>query len=120
MPYITYVPGVPQPYITNDPRIYIDCLKLLKWECELRPFHDAFCKELRADEDEQSLADRRRDQLEVFWVEALQRQTSLRDGSDRPDENTGTLIEVTVESLAAHDLGQSVLSDIKKRGEGKF
>ncbi|CAN9116473.1 unnamed protein product [Alternaria alternata] len=104
MPYIIYVPGVPQPYITNDPRIYIDCLKLLKWECESRPFHDAFCKELRADEDEQSLADRRRDQLEAFWVEALQRQTNLRDGSDRPDENTGTLIEKTVESSAAHDL----------------
>lgn len=66
MSYIIYVRGVPQPYITNDPRIYIDCLKLLKWECESRPFHDAFCKELRANEDEQSLADRRRDQLEAF------------------------------------------------------
>ena len=66
------------------------------------------------------MADRRRDQLEAFWVEALQRQTNLRDGSDRPDENTGTLIEKAVESLVAHDLHESVLSDIKKRGEGEF
>lgn len=48
------------------------------------------------------------------------RPSRLRHGSDRPGENTGTLIEKTVESLVAHDLDQSVLSDIKKRGEGEF
>jgi hypothetical protein len=47
MPYIIRVPGVPQPYVTNDPRIYLDCLKAFNWECESRPFGDTYCQTLR-------------------------------------------------------------------------
>jgi hypothetical protein len=99
MPYIIYVPGVPQPYITNDPRIYIDCLKLFKWDCESRPFHDVVCKAFRAEEDERCLADRRREQLEAYWVEALERQRKPREKVDSPMENAAISTEETVEKV---------------------
>jgi hypothetical protein len=44
MPYIIRVPGAPQPYVTNDPRIYMDALKLFDWEYESRPFDAPIAK----------------------------------------------------------------------------
>ncbi|CAO2654643.1 Nn.00g113760.m01.CDS01 [Neocucurbitaria sp. VM-36] len=44
MPYIIYVPAMPRPYITNDPRIYVDCSQVFGWICESRPFSDSYCK----------------------------------------------------------------------------
>jgi hypothetical protein len=78
MPYIMYVPGVPKPYITNDPRIYMDCLKVFKWEYKSRPLSDTFCKALREEENDRFLSDRRRSQLEAYSVEELERQATSR------------------------------------------
>jgi hypothetical protein len=118
MAYIIYVPGVPQPYVTNDPRIYVDCLHLLKWDCESRPFHDEFCKALRADGDERGLTARRIHQLEAYWVESLERHTKPRKEINPLEENTTISTEETVEKLAEHDIDKSVLSEIEAREGG--
>jgi hypothetical protein len=74
MLYIVRVPGVPRPYVSTDPRIYIDALKLFNWECESRPFDDTYCKALREEEEFRHLGDKRRDQLEAYWIEELERR----------------------------------------------
>ncbi|KAF1829433.1 hypothetical protein BDW02DRAFT_164794 [Decorospora gaudefroyi] len=66
MPYIIYVPNARQPYITNDPGIYMDCLKVFNRECESRPLSDPFCKALRKEEEMRNLGDGRRKQLEDY------------------------------------------------------
>lgn len=71
MPYLIQVPGIPRPYITNDPRIYMDCARLLHWPCEARPFSDSYCKLLRAAEDARHEAERRREQLQAYWLDHL-------------------------------------------------
>ena len=74
MPYIIRVPSAPQPYDTNDPRIYMDCWKAFNWECESRPFCDTYCKALREEEDFRHLSAKRREQLETYWLEELERR----------------------------------------------
>jgi len=118
MPYIIYVPGVLQPYITNDPRIYMDYFKIFEWVCESRPFCDAFCKAFRQDEDEQFLSDRRRGQLEAYWMEELERRTKPKEGLDPLKEGKRLSTEAAVEHLAEHDIDKSMLSKIKDREEG--
>ena len=78
MPYIIYVPAIPRPYITNDPRIYVDCNKVFGWTCESRPFSDSYCKNVRINEDMRNEGDRRRQQLEQYWVAELGRQEMLK------------------------------------------
>jgi hypothetical protein len=77
MPYIIRAPGVPQPFVTNDPCIYLDCLKVCNWECESRPFCDTYCQTLRDEEELRHLSDRRRDQLEVYWLQELEQRKDL-------------------------------------------
>jgi hypothetical protein len=85
MPYIICVPGIPQPYTTNDPRIYMDCLKAFNWECESRPFCDTYCQTLRDEEELRHLSDRRRDQLEAYWLQELERRKELEKVSATAD-----------------------------------
>jgi hypothetical protein len=73
MPYIINMPENPRPYITNDPRIYMDCLSW-GWQCESRPFSDAFCKAARKREDTRFESDRRAEQLEKYWTEGVARR----------------------------------------------
>ncbi|KAF1846839.1 uncharacterized protein K460DRAFT_281774 [Cucurbitaria berberidis CBS 394.84] len=77
MPYIIYVPAIPRPYITNDPRIYMDCSKTFGWTCESRPYSDSYCEESRVDEDMRDEGDRRREQLERYWLEELDLRESF-------------------------------------------
>ncbi|KAF1938220.1 hypothetical protein EJ02DRAFT_458051 [Clathrospora elynae] len=74
MPYIICVPGIFRPFLTNDPRIYIDCYELFKWDCEARPYSDALCKKLQ-EEDSRHESDSRRHQLENYWMKALRLNT---------------------------------------------
>jgi len=83
MPYIIQVPGIPRPYITNDPRIYMDCARLLNWPCEARPFSDSYCRLLRATEDARHEGERRREQLESYWLASLG-QHSLSEAAAIP------------------------------------
>ncbi|CBX93702.1 hypothetical protein IAQ61_003589 [Plenodomus lingam] len=71
MPYIIQVPGIPRPYITNDPRIYLDCARVFHWPCEARPFSDSYCKLLRDQEEKRHEGERRRDQLESHYFDQL-------------------------------------------------
>jgi hypothetical protein len=118
MPYIIYVPGVPKPYITNDPRIYMDCLKIFKWECESRPFSDTFCKALREKENDRFLSDRRRSQLEAYWVKELERQTTSEKGLHTLEESITLSTCATIEKLVDRNIETSVLSEIKDHKEG--
>ncbi|KAI4705963.1 hypothetical protein J4E81_000848 [Alternaria sp. BMP 2799] len=93
--------------------IYMDCFKIFEWECESRPFCDAFCKAFRQDEDEQFLSDRRRGQLEAYWIEELERRTKPKEGLDPLKEGKRLSTEAAVEHLAEHDIDESVLSRIK-------
>jgi hypothetical protein len=65
MPYIINAPGVPRPYITNNPAIYFDCLSW-GWSCDARPFSDSYCK--------------RAEQLERYYEQELTR----RERAKRP------------------------------------
>ncbi|KAI4686924.1 uncharacterized protein J4E84_005295 [Alternaria hordeiaustralica] len=98
--------------------IYMDCFKIFEWVCESRPFCDAFCKAFRQDEDEQFLSDRRRGQLEAYWIEELKRRTKPKKGPVLPEGDKGLSTEVVVEKLAEHDINEAVLSEIKDREEG--
>ncbi|KAF2855562.1 hypothetical protein T440DRAFT_157544 [Plenodomus tracheiphilus IPT5] len=71
MPYIIQVPGIPRPYITNDPRIYMDCARVFNWPCEARPFSDSYCRLLRDQEEQRHEGERRRDQLESYYFDQL-------------------------------------------------
>jgi hypothetical protein len=99
MPYIIYVPGVLRPYITNDPRIYMDCLNVFAWQCESRPFCDAFCKAFRQEEDERFMSDRRRGQLEAYWVEELERRTKSKKEPESLVGNTTLSTMATIGKL---------------------
>jgi hypothetical protein len=74
MPYIIYVPGCPRPYITNDPRIYIDAKECFKWPSESRPYSDKECKAIRKEEDERFEGERRTARLEQYWLAELERR----------------------------------------------
>ncbi|KAF2031524.1 hypothetical protein EK21DRAFT_27410, partial [Setomelanomma holmii] len=65
MPYIIYVPNIPQPYVTNDSRIYIDT-KQWGWKCESRPFADPYCKAIRHEAEVRFEGERRAAQLEHY------------------------------------------------------
>ncbi|KAJ4368071.1 hypothetical protein N0V83_006426 [Neocucurbitaria cava] len=52
--------------------IYFDCNKVFGWTCESRPFSDAYCKDVRAKEDMQHQSDRRREQLERYYLAELE------------------------------------------------
>lgn len=82
MPYIINVPGTPQPYITNDPRIYMDCTKMFGWSCQSRPFSDSYCQSLRQAEARRFQCDKRREQLELHWAEELRLQRQQRQYAD--------------------------------------
>lgn len=82
MPYIIHVPANPRPYITNDPRIYFDCTKVFGWTRESRPFSDPYCKDVRAKEDMQHQSDRRREQLERYWLAELNNRQMLRQKAE--------------------------------------
>lgn len=82
MPYIIYVPAIPRPYITNDPRIYVDCSKVFGWTCESRPFSDSYCKNVRINEDTRNEGDRRRQQLEQYCVAELGRRERLKQEAE--------------------------------------
>ncbi|KAL6710249.1 hypothetical protein ACN47E_009195 [Coniothyrium glycines] len=71
MPYIIRVPGVPRPYITNDPSIYLDGLNIFHWDCEARPFSDSYCRALRDEEEERFEGDKRCEQLQEHWLNEL-------------------------------------------------
>ncbi|KAF1919660.1 hypothetical protein BDU57DRAFT_148596 [Ampelomyces quisqualis] len=73
MPYLIYVPGGPRPYITNDPRIFMDA-KSWNWPCESRPYADSFCKALRREEHLRFESARRTAQLEQCWMTELERR----------------------------------------------
>lgn len=79
MPYIIKVPAIPRPYITNDPRIYMDCARVLGWECEARPFTDSYCKTIQDREYKRNESDRRRSQLDAFWSEGLSQHTKSEE-----------------------------------------
>ena len=69
MPYIINAPGVPRPYITNNPAIYFDCLSW-GWSCDARPFSDSYCKATRKREEARFEVDKRAEQLERFKGES--------------------------------------------------
>lgn len=71
MPYIIRVPGIPRPYITNDPSIYFDGLNIFRWDCEARPFSDTYCKRLRQQEESRFEAEKRCEQLNQHWQNEL-------------------------------------------------
>ena len=96
----------------------MDYFKIFEWVCESRPFCDAFCKAFRQDEDEQFLSDRRRGQLEAYWMEELERRTKPKEGLDPLKEGKRLSTEAAVEHLAEHDIDKSMLSKIKDREEG--
>ncbi|KAI4714248.1 hypothetical protein J4E89_001698 [Alternaria sp. Ai002NY15] len=98
--------------------IYMDCFKIFEWVCESRPFCDAFCKSVRQDENDQFLSDRRRGQLEAYWMEELERRTKPKEGLDPLKEGKRLSTEAAVEHLAEHDIDKSVLSKIKDQEEG--
>jgi hypothetical protein len=81
MPYIIRVPGIIQPYITNNPTIYIDCLKTFNWDCESRLYYDTFCTTVRKEEEMRYTVDRRRAQLETYWMNELERRERLEHAS---------------------------------------
>jgi hypothetical protein len=68
-----YVPGCPRPYITNDPRIFLDA-KSWEWPCESRPYADAYCKAMLKQEHLRFESDRRAEQLEQYWTAELERR----------------------------------------------
>lgn len=74
MPYIIRVPGIPRPYITNDPRIYLDGLNIFRWDCEARPFSDSYCKMLRREEEARFEGEKRCEQLIQHWNNELQQR----------------------------------------------
>ncbi|OAL04037.1 hypothetical protein IQ06DRAFT_216392 [Phaeosphaeriaceae sp. SRC1lsM3a] len=76
MPYLIFAPGCPRPYITNDPRIYLDA-KSWNWPCESRPYADPSCKALRRQEAARFESERRAARLEECWIaERMRRQES--------------------------------------------
>lgn len=95
----------------------MDSFKIFEWECESRPFCDAFCKAFRQEEDEQFLSDRRRGQLEAYWAEELERRTKSKKGPEPLQVDEETLTEVAVEKLAEHNIDGRALSEIKNREE---
>ena len=121
MPYIIYVPAIPRPYITNDPRIYIDCSKVFGWTCESRPFSDSYCKDARAKEDVHDEGDRRRDQLEQYWVAELKQRERLRQEAEaghvkvlvkvkEPSSIAQSVSTTPIAMFGKHDKRDSVLS----------
>jgi hypothetical protein len=89
MPYIIYMPGCPRPYITNDPRIYIDAKECFKWPSESRPYADAECKMIRKEEGERFEGERRAARLEQYWLEELARcNKSVETGPTKIMEST--------------------------------
>lgn len=79
MPYIINAPGVPRPYITNNPAIYFDCLSW-GWSCDARPFSDSYCKATRKREEARFEVDKRAEQLERYYEQELTR----RERAKRP------------------------------------
>lgn len=66
MPYLILLPTCPRPYITNDPRIYLDA-KAWDWHCEARPYADTACRALRREEERRFESERRAARLEGWW-----------------------------------------------------
>ena len=78
MPYLIWVPHDPRPYITNDPRIFMDA-KSWSWGAESRPYTDAFCASLKRQEEARYEGDRRAAQLEQCWVAELERRKTPKE-----------------------------------------
>jgi hypothetical protein len=87
MPYVIRVPDAPQLYATNDSRIYMDCWEAFNWECESRPFCDTYYKALRDEKDFRHLSAKRREELEAYCLEEVER----RKGSERVLATKATL-----------------------------
>lgn len=77
MPYIINTPGNPRPYVTNNAIIYMDCLAW-GWRCESRPFSDSFCKAARQREESRFEVERRAEQLEKYWSQAVARREEAK------------------------------------------
>jgi hypothetical protein len=106
MPYIIHVPGVPRPYITNDPRIFMDA-RSFDWHCESRPYADSFCKALRREEDARFESDRRAARLEQYWIaELVQTQKSAKTAPI-------VIVEAPIKH-AKHDSVHSVIVELRE------
>ncbi|KAH7395200.1 hypothetical protein DE146DRAFT_616348 [Phaeosphaeria sp. MPI-PUGE-AT-0046c] len=106
MPYLIFVPGCPRPYITNDPRIYLDA-RSWDWPCESRPYSDSSCNALRRQEDARFESDRRTARLEDCWIAERKRR----------HESMATLPPVILHmpaKHAKHDSVQSVVVEVRE------
>lgn len=106
MPYLIYVPGCPRPYITNDPRIFMDA-KSWNWPCESRPYADAFCNALRRQEHSRFESARRTAQLEQCWMTELERRK-------KPVTTSRTTAFKVPAKHSKHDSVLSVMVEVKE------
>jgi hypothetical protein len=109
MPYIIHVPGVPRPYITNDPRIFMDA-RSFDWHCESRPYSDSFCKIVRREEDARYESDRRTAHLEQYWV-----VESIRNKKPATTKSTATVkIPIKHARHAKHDSVHGIVVEVQE------
>ncbi|OAL45326.1 hypothetical protein IQ07DRAFT_604316 [Pyrenochaeta sp. DS3sAY3a] len=117
MPYIICVPSIPRPYITNDSRIYMDCMKAFGWRCESRPFSDSYCKDIRAEEDRRYESERRDQQLERHWREELAKREMMPQDVVESAVRSAERPMTGPESTDSEDDGRSsTTEDSKKHG----
>jgi len=106
MPYLIWLPHDPRPYITNDPRIFMDA-KIWSWQAEARPYTDALCIALRRQEDARFEYDRRATRLEQYWAAEVERRKA-------PAEVVPTMTVEVPTKHAKHDSVQSVFVEVKE------
>jgi hypothetical protein len=106
MPYIIHVPGVPRPYITNDPSIFMDA-RSFEWPCQSRPYSDSFCKAARREEAARFESDRRTAQLEQYWI------TELTRNKERAPATPPTNARVSMKH-AKHDSVHGVVVEVRE------
>jgi hypothetical protein len=106
MPYLIWVPHDPRPFVTNDPRIFVDA-KLWSWQAESRPYTDALCNTLRRQEDALFEYDRRAAQLERYWAAEVERR--------KVSDEVAPVMKMEIPTKhAKHDSVQSVLVEVKE------
>ncbi|KAI8942423.1 hypothetical protein NX059_000495 [Plenodomus lindquistii] len=110
MPYIIQVPGIPRPYITNDPRIYMDCARVFNWPCEARPFTDSYCKMLRDQEEKRHESERRRDQLESYYLDQLDHMR-LMEAASTPLPEEPEQVAFSKSTPISHSTGKHAKHD---------
>jgi hypothetical protein len=106
MPYLIWVPHNPRPYISNDPRIFMDA-KSWSWRPESRPYTDAFCVALRRQENARYESERRAGRLEQCWLAELERRRQSKEAAPV------MTMKVPVKH-AKHDSVQGIIVEVKE------